>query len=67
MVVVTDQARPSKDYGWSHSDTRRRQIRAGLHMTPAERLAWLEEMLDELLPLVGRARAAESTVGKGRS
>ena len=36
-------------------------------MTPAERLAWLEEMLDELLPLVGRARAAGSTVGKGRS
>jgi len=28
-------------------------------MTPAERLAWLEEMLDELLPLVGRARAVE--------
>jgi len=27
-------------------------------MTPAERLRWLEEMLDELLPLVGRARSA---------
>jgi hypothetical protein len=25
-------------------------------MTAAERLAWLEEMLDELLPVVGRAR-----------
>ena len=44
---------------WSHVDNRRRQERAGLEMTPAERLAWLEEMLDELLPLVGRAREAE--------
>jgi len=30
-------------------------------MTPAERLAWLEEMLDELLPLVGRAQDAEKS------
>ena len=64
--MMTDQGRPSKDYGWSHSDTRRRQIRAGLHMTPAERLAWLEEMLDELLPLVGRAREAGPTAEKRR-
>ncbi len=52
--------------GWSHEDTRRRQIRAGLLMTPAERLAWLEEMLDELLQLVGRARAAGGSPGKSR-
>jgi hypothetical protein len=44
---------------WTHAETRRRQIRAGLRMTPAERLAWLEETLDELLPLVGRARAVD--------
>jgi hypothetical protein len=31
-------------------------------MTPAERLAWLEEMLDELLPLVGRARRVSAPV-----
>lgn len=46
---------------WSQSETRLRQERAGLEMSPAERLAWLDEMLDELLPLVGRARAAERT------
>jgi len=28
-------------------------------MTPAERLAWLEETLDELLPLLGGARRTE--------
>ncbi|MEE4270593.1 MAG: hypothetical protein V2I67_02895 [Thermoanaerobaculales bacterium] len=46
-------------FDWSFAGTRRRQRRAGLLMTPAERLAWLEGMLDELLPLVGRARDAE--------
>jgi hypothetical protein len=28
----------------------------GLAMTPAERLRWLEETVEELLPWVGRAR-----------
>lgn len=45
-------------FGWSRAATSRRQRRAGLSMTPAERLDWLEEMLDELLPLLGRARRA---------
>lgn len=54
------ERRPPEDgYGWTFEETRRRQMRAGLKMTPAERLAWLEEMLDELLPLVGRARETE--------
>ena len=35
-------------------------------MTPAERLAWLDEMLDELLPLVGRARVEGTPVEKSR-
>jgi hypothetical protein len=35
-------------------------------MTPAERLAWLEEMLDELLPLVGRARGGQQTPENSR-
>jgi predicted oxidoreductase len=34
----------------------RRQARIGLHMTPAERLRWLERTMEELRPLVGRAR-----------
>jgi hypothetical protein len=58
---MNESPQSSEVFGWSRDETRRRQLRAGLAMTPAERLAWLEEMLDELLPLVGRARAA----GKG--
>lgn len=49
---------PDAALGWTHEGTVRRQLEAGLRMTPAERLRWLEEMLDELLPLVGRARSA---------
>jgi hypothetical protein len=43
-------------HGWTFLDTDRRQLLSGLEMTPAERLAWLEEMLDELLPMLGCAR-----------
>ncbi len=35
---------------------RRRQARLGLCLSPAERLRWLEETMDELRGLVGRAR-----------
>lgn len=38
---------------------RRRQARLGLHLSPAERLRWLEETMDELRRLLGRA-------GRGR-
>lgn len=64
---MTDQTQPSKDFGWSHEETRRRQIQTGAQMTPAERLAWLEEMLDELLPLLGRARSGERMHERGRT
>ncbi|NOZ93433.1 MAG: hypothetical protein GXP47_01675 [Acidobacteria bacterium] len=54
-----DERREDRDtFGWSRAATSRRQRRAGLSMTPAERLDWLEKMLDELLPLLGRARQA---------
>jgi hypothetical protein len=35
---------------------RRRQVRLGLALTPAQRLRWLEQTMEELRPLVGRAR-----------
>lgn len=63
---MSDRAQPPSGFGWSHAETRQRQVRAGTRMTPAERLAWLEEMLDELLPVVGRARAVERARGTGR-
>lgn len=65
-MTMTDQGQAPTGLDWSHADTRRRQMNAGVEMTPAERLAWLEEMLDELLPLVGRARAAERARDKNR-
>jgi hypothetical protein len=36
----------------------RRQVRRGLALTPAQRLRWLEQTMQELRPLVGRARRA---------
>ncbi len=36
----------------------RRQVRLGLALTPAERLRWLEQTMEELRPLVGRACGA---------
>jgi hypothetical protein len=54
--MTEDRVQSSEEFDWSHAGNQRRQRRVGLTLTPAERLAWLEEMLDELLPLVGRAR-----------
>jgi hypothetical protein len=34
----------------------RRQARLGLKLTPAERLRWLEQTMEEMRRLVGRAR-----------
>jgi hypothetical protein len=65
-MTMCDQDRPATGFGWSHAETRQRQVRAGTRMTPAERLAWLEDMLDELLPVVGRARAEERARASGR-
>jgi len=42
----------------------RRQVRLGLALTPAQRLRWLEQTMDELRPLVGRARLAKSSSAK---
>lgn len=58
---MDDQHRLDATLEWTHEGTVRRQLEAGLRMTPAERLRWLEEMLDELLPLVGRARELAPT------
>jgi hypothetical protein len=37
----------------------RRQVRLGLALTPAQRLRWLEQTMEELRPLVGRSRLAK--------
>lgn len=64
---MTDRDQSPPLFEGTHAETRRRQARAGARLTPAERLAWLEEALDELLLLVDRARALERAREKPRS
>jgi hypothetical protein len=49
-------ARPGFDRGYDGH--RRRQLVAGRHLTPAQRLAWLESTMEELTHFLGRARHA---------
>lgn len=51
------------DQVWDFAGTRRHHIRSGLRLTPAERLKWLEETVDEMRRLQGRARLGR-VVGK---
>jgi hypothetical protein len=44
------------DHGWDGH--RRRQARIGLALTPLQRLRWLEQTMEEMRRLLGRARAA---------
>jgi hypothetical protein len=48
---------PKKEEGaWDFAGTRRHHLRLGLQMTPAERLRWLEETVEEMRQLQGLAR-----------
>jgi hypothetical protein len=48
---------PEFDIGYEGHQTR--QARLGLELTPAQRLAWLDNKLLEMRSLLGRARSAE--------
>jgi hypothetical protein len=53
-------AQPVKEeIAWDFEGARRHHLRLGLKMTPAERLRWLEETVDEMRRLQGLARRAE--------
>ena len=52
-----------KEITWDFEGTRRHHIRLGLQMTPAERLRWLEETVDEMQQLQGLARQGR-TIGE---
>ena len=49
----------SKEDSWDFEGTRRHHIRLGLRLTPAERLRWLEETVDEMRLLQGLARQGQ--------
>ena len=53
---MPEEKAPSPQEPWTFEANRSLQIRKGLELTPAERLRWLEETVEELLPWVGRAR-----------
>jgi hypothetical protein len=48
---ATDPDEPT----WDFEGTRRQHLLRGLRMTPAERLQWLEETVDEMRRLQGLA------------
>ena len=52
----TSTSARSKGLDWGFEAHRHRQARLGLGLSPAERLRWLEQSMEELRKLVGRAR-----------
>jgi hypothetical protein len=54
---------PGPQEPWTFAANRSLQIRKGLELTPAERLRWLEDTVEELLPWVGRARLGRPVQG----
>lgn len=58
-----DETAPLADpvsWGWTYEETRRRKLREGLALSPAERLEWLERTIEEWRPLVGAARRSQA-------
>jgi len=51
---------------WSFAGARRQHLRRGLRLTPAERLRWLEETVDEMRRLQGLARLGRPVEGPQR-
>lgn len=63
---MTDRTPDPGAYGWDRESHAQRQARLGLELSPAERLRWLEETMDELHRLIGLAsrRRQRSTTPK---
>lgn len=49
------------EYVWDFEGARRHHIRAGLRLSHAERLRWLEDTVDEMRQLQGLARKGSRT------
>jgi hypothetical protein len=52
-MASSDKKRDS-DFDRGYEGHRRRQAALGLELTPAQRLRWLEQTLEELTKLLGR-------------
>lgn len=53
---MTESRDDHREADWDFEGARRHHIRRGLMLTPAERLHWLEETVDEMRRLQGLAR-----------
>lgn len=65
MNGTTGPKAPAGDQvgSWDFDGARRHHLQQGMRMTPAERLRWLEETVDEMRRLQGLARLGR-TVGE---
>jgi len=56
--MIEDRSGKAEPRGFDrgHEGHRRRQARMGLALSPAERLRWLEQTMEALRRIVGRAR-----------
>lgn len=58
MIEPVPEAQTGREEDvWDFAGTRRHHLRRGLRLTPAERLRWLEETVDEMRRLQGLARS----------
>lgn len=48
--------KPPGEWDWDFESTRVHHLEAGLRMTPAERLRWLDQTMEEMTRLQGLAR-----------
>lgn len=60
FAVRTDLPPEPDLSGWDFEGTRRHHLDLGLEMTPAQRLRWLEETMEEMRRLQGLARPGHS-------
>ena len=55
-IAPKSQMANKEEIAWDFEGARRHHLRRGLQMTPAERLRWLEETVEEMRQLQGLAR-----------
>jgi hypothetical protein len=56
MADPSKEGQEAQSWDWDFEGTRRHHLELGLRMTPAERLRWLEETVEEMRSLQGLAR-----------
>lgn len=60
----TEQVSEERVFDSGYEGHFRRQARLSLALTPAQRLRWIEETMEEMLRILGRARNQEPAAKK---